>query len=93
MVTRRDARTDANEPEIIEALEAAGALVYRVKWPLDLLVAFRGTFYVLEVKTEGSGLNKNQAKVVKDMMLHGCFPGIVYSPEDALKSIGAMLIE
>ena len=90
MVTRRDARTDANEAEIIEALEKVGAKVWRIKWPLDLLVAFRSTFYVLEVKTEHSKLNKNQAKVVKEMMLKGCFPGIVYSVDDALKAIGAI---
>lgn len=89
MVTRYDARTDANEPEIIEALEAAGAAVWRVKWPLDLLVAFRGKFYVLEVKMPGNSLNDNQAKVVKEMMLRGCIPGIVYSVDDALRAIGA----
>lgn len=91
MITRRDARTDKNEHSIIQALEKAGALVYRIKWPLDLLVAFRGSFYVLEVKTPGSSLNDNQAEVVKEMLLRGCTPGIVYSAEDALKSIGAVV--
>ena len=90
MVTRRDARTDANENEIIKALEKVGAAVWRIKWPLDLLVAFRGTFYVLEVKTKYGKLNENQGEAVKEMMLRGCIPGIVYSEEDALKAIGAI---
>ena len=39
-VLRYDAKRDENEPEIVEALEAAGAKVMRLD-DIDLLVGFR----------------------------------------------------
>jgi hypothetical protein len=49
---RHAARRDDNEPEIVEALRWAGALVDRIdgKGVPDLLVAHRGRIYLLEVK-------------------------------------------
>jgi len=51
---RRRARVDANQSAIVETLRAAGAKVEFLS-PLgngvpDLLVAFRGRWYVVEVK-------------------------------------------
>lgn len=55
---RGSMRRDENEPEIIAALEAAGAVVRRLDPPMpDLLISFRGTLDLLEVKfvREGHG--------------------------------------
>lgn len=43
-------RRDMNEPTIVGALEAIGASVQRLDSPLDLLVGWRGTNYLVEVK-------------------------------------------
>jgi Holliday junction resolvase-like predicted endonuclease len=43
-------RRDANEPEIIAALEAVGARVRKLDQPVDLLVAFNGYVFLIEVK-------------------------------------------
>lgn len=51
---RRAARIDENQPAIVKALEAAGALVLSLaavgKGCADLLVYRAGRFYLLEVK-------------------------------------------
>lgn len=48
---RRAARRDDNEPEVIAALEAVGAVVQRQEPPQpDLLVSHRGVLEQLEVK-------------------------------------------
>ncbi len=47
---RRAARVDANQAEIVSALEAIGATVYVIGLPLDLLVGYRGKNFLLEVK-------------------------------------------
>lgn len=49
-LNRYATRRDANEPQIIEALEAAGATVFRLERPVDLLVGYRGRTLLLEVK-------------------------------------------
>jgi len=90
MVTRRDARTDANQKEIIKALEAAGAAVWHIRQPLDLLVAYAGKFYILEVKSKYGKLNKKQTRAASRMLARGCVPGIVKTSEEALKAIGAI---
>lgn len=52
---RRAARRDANEPEIITALEQLGFAVERVSSPgiPDLLMSRAGQWYVAECKTDG----------------------------------------
>jgi hypothetical protein len=42
--------TDANQPEIIEALKSIGARCYEMEKPVDLLVEFEGMWILLEVK-------------------------------------------
>lgn len=52
----RAARRDANEGQIIAALEAAGAAVQQLDPPLpDLLVSYRGALHLLEVKDHAEG--------------------------------------
>lgn len=49
-LNRYDKKRDANEPEIVEALRKAGAAVWRLDKPADLLVGAQGRFLTLEVK-------------------------------------------
>jgi hypothetical protein len=63
---RRAARIDANQTEIVAALLDAGASVYFIKLPVDLLVGYGGKTALVEVKNPNSrygraGLNANQA--------------------------------
>ena len=48
---RRAARVDANQEAIVSALRAAGAYVWIVGLPVDLLVGFRGHTFLVEIKT------------------------------------------
>jgi len=61
---RRAAQRDANEPEIVTALEAVGASVERLDAGPggipDLLVGYRGANYLLEVKTASGKLRRAQ---------------------------------
>lgn len=74
-------RRDANEPEIVDALQRLGAEVLRVSGPglPDLFVKFRGTWYPLEVK--GAKGKRTDAQQVTQ------FP-IVRSPEEAIRVVG-----
>lgn len=47
---RRAARTDANKAEIVAALREAGAYVFDLRLPLDLLVGYAGKTLLLELK-------------------------------------------
>jgi hypothetical protein len=48
---RRAARVDANQEAIVSALRAAGAYVWIVGLPVDLLVGYRNHTYLVEIKT------------------------------------------
>ena len=58
-VTRRAARRDANEPEIIEALEAAGATVLQAD-TVDIICGYKNVNLLLEVKAPGGKLRPSQ---------------------------------
>jgi hypothetical protein len=47
---RRAARIDANQTQVIEALRAAGAYVWIIGLPVDLLVGYKGRTILMEVK-------------------------------------------
>lgn len=86
-LNRYAAKRDANEQEIIDALERVGADVTQLDEPADLLVDFRGTWHLLEVKvSERSKLTDKQAN------FHSAHPGrvrIVWTPLMALRAVGA----
>jgi len=85
-VIRYDARRDANEQEIIEALQAVGAKVMQLD-EFDLLVGFRDQLYMLEVKTPQGRLNAKQARLFREWAGH---IWIVRSVDEALRRIGAI---
>ena len=81
---RHAARTDDNQPAIIEAMRAVGAKVYYLKLPLDLLVWFRGRYLLMEVKDPDGRLTKAQVEFI------GSWPGevhVVVTPQEALRAL------
>lgn len=61
---RRALKRDTAEPEIVSVLEQCGFTVFRLHQPVDLLVGFRGTNWLVECKSGykgyGKALNANQ---------------------------------
>lgn len=89
---RRAARKDASQSAIVAALRGAGASVWDIGRPVDLLVGFRGQTFAVEVKTPGTSygrkLNQNQQDFA-DAWRGG--PVLTVStPEQALRAIGAI---
>lgn len=74
-------KRDANEPEIVRALEDIGCTVLRVSGPAvpDLLVHVRGRWLPIEVKAKGGKLTPAQEALYQ----HAPYP-IVTSPDEAV---------
>lgn len=99
---RRRARRDANHPAIVLALEAVGASVQELHavggGVPDLLVAYRQTNYLLEVKDAstayGSGRKDNavgsNARQAAWRLRWRAPVHVVTSIEEALEAIGAV---
>lgn len=87
---------DANEPAIVMALRNVGAEVWRME-DMDLLVAFRGQWNVLEVKIDHkqTGTTKNTAARQEEHRKRaarcGCEVPIVTTSEEALRVVGAIV--
>lgn len=93
---RRAAKVDANQEQVVSALRAAGAVVQSLaaigKGVPDLLVSFRGSLFLLEVKDgrkPPSGQKLTEAQT-KWHQAWGATVEVVNSPEQALTAIGAM---
>ena len=83
---------DGNEQAIVQALRSAGASVFRLDRPVDLLVGFRGATKLLEVK-DPAGRNRitpGQADFL--LTWRGEQPVVVRSIEEALAAIGASVV-
>lgn len=90
---RYAAKRDLAEGPILDALERAGAQVWPLDYPVDLLVRFRDRWHLLEVKTgRGKTLaiatdKRQQAQI---NFLQTTKTPIVRTPQEALKAIGAV---
>ena len=85
-LNRWDKRTDANERDIIRAMERIGAKIYRIAKPLDLLVTFRQRTLLMECKTDKGVLTKAQEDFLAS------WPGeahIVRSVDEAITALGS----
>lgn len=85
---RKRGRIDTNQDEIADALRCVHALVWHLS-PMgsgmaDLLVQFRGTLYLLEVKARRGRLTPAQVEVHQRWQIQ-----VVRSVDEALKVIGA----
>ena len=91
---RRAARRDANEDQVVSALEACGAYVKKVNdgGTFDLLVWYRGRTLLLEVK-DGRRPPSEQKLTPAEEKFHREWPGdnlhIVNSVESALALLKA----
>ena len=88
---RRFDKPDKNQNEIIVALRSIGAKVVDTSvvgsgFP-DLVCKFRGTLYLIEVKSKKGRLTPKEYDFFEDW---GDVTIIVRDPEDALKAIGAI---
>ena len=86
---RYAARVDANQDQIVSALRAAGASVWIIGLPVDLLVGFRGHTFLMEVK---DGSKKRLTKLQADFFESWTGGTLcrVDGPEAALRMIGVV---
>ena len=86
---RRAARVDANQQQIVSALRAAGAYVWIIGLPIDLLVGFKGHTFLVEVK---DGPRKRLTALQEDFFNNwsGSTLARIDGPEAALRMIGVI---
>jgi hypothetical protein len=86
---RYAARVDQNQDQIVSALRAAGAYVWIIGLPVDLLVGFKDHTFLVEIKTDSKKrLTKLQADFFENWS--GSTLARVDSPEAALRMIGVV---
>jgi len=86
---RRAARVDANQMQIVSALRAAGAYVWIIGLPVDLLVGYKNHTFLVEIKTDSKKrLTKLQADFFENWS--GSTLARIDSPEAALRMIGVV---
>ena len=86
---RRAARVDANQEAIVSALRAAGAYVWIIGLPVDLLVGYKNHTFLVEIKTDSKKrLTKLQADFFENWS--GSTLARIDSPEAALRMIGVV---
>ena len=88
----RAARADENQPVIVAALRKVGATVFSLHrvgagCP-DLLIGFRGSTFLLEVKEEKGALTLPQLRFMWEW--NGDEVKVVRTVEQALRAIGAL---
>lgn len=86
---RRAARVDANQEQIVSALRAAGAYVWIISLPIDLLVGYKSHTFLVEIKTDSKKrLTGLQADFFENWS--GSTLARIDSPEAALRMIGVI---
>ncbi len=86
---RYAARVDANQMQIVSALRAAGAYVWVIGLPVDLLVGYKNHTFLVEIKTDSK---KRLTKLQTDFFENwsGSTLARIDSPEAALRMIGVV---
>jgi phosphoserine phosphatase len=84
---RYAARVDKNQSEIVSALRAAGAYVWIIGLPVDLLVGYNNRTYLVEIK---NGPSKRLTKLQQDFFENWVGGTLcrIDGPEAALRMIG-----
>lgn len=82
-------RVDQNQDQVISALRAAGAYVWIIGLPVDLLVGYKGKTILVEIK---NGSKKRLTKLQADFFENwsGSTLARIDSPEAALRMIGVV---
>ncbi len=78
-------KRDANEGDIIKALEKAGCDVIQTNTPTDLIVGRAGVTYLIECKTRNGKLTPDQVTFHREWRGH---KAIVYNEVQALRAVG-----
>jgi len=86
---RYAARVDANQDQIVSALRAAGAYVWIIGLPVDLLVGYNGQTYLVEIKTNSKKALTKLQQVFFEKWVGGSLKRIE-GPEEALRMIGVI---
>ena len=86
---RHAARVDSNQAAIVDALRKAGAYVWIIGLPVDLLVGYRNRTILVEIKSSSKG---RLTALQRDFFENWCGDGLarVDSPEAALRMLGAI---
>lgn len=87
--TGRNAKTDANQKEIVKALEQIpGVEVAEIGKPLDLLIGYAGITHIVEIKNPNGKdrINKDQAEFIENWP--GRRPEVARSLDEVLRIIG-----
>lgn len=92
---RYAAKVDATQPAVVEALRAAGASVWIIGLPVDLLIGYAGRTALVEVKSVTGKRNPKPSRhtqLQKDFMLswRGSTVATVTDPEGALRVLATM---
>jgi len=85
---RHAARVDANKDQIVSALRAAGAYVWDLKLPVDLLVGYNGYTILMEIKDGNKPPSQRKLTKLQQEFFEswtGASLAIVDSPEAALR--------
>jgi hypothetical protein len=86
---RYAARVDANQEQIVSALRGAGAYVWIIGLPVDLLVGYKNHTFLVEIKTDSrKRLTKLQADFFENWS--GSTLARIDNPEAALRMIGVV---
>ena len=86
---RHAKRTDENQQAIVKALRDAGAYVWIISLPIDLLVGYKNHTFLVEIKTDArKRLTALQADFFENWS--GSTLARVDSPEAALRMIGIL---
>ena len=86
---RRAARVDANQSQIVSALRTAGAYVWIIGLPVDLLVGYKNHTFLVEIK---DGPKKRLTALQADFFENwsGSTLARIDGPEAALRMIGVI---
>ena len=92
---RKHGRVDANHRDVVAALRQCGAFVQSVadvgNGCPDLIVAYHGRVFLVEVKAAGGKLTADEAAWVGECeRIGGVSVYLVRSAEDALRAVGAI---
>ena len=86
---RRAARVDQNQAQVVSALRAAGAYVWIIGLPVDLLVGYKNHTFLVEIK---DGPKKKLTNLQEDFFKNwsGSTLARIDGPEAALRMIGVV---
>ena len=86
---RHAARVDENQKTIVDALRKAGAFVWIIGLPVDLLVGYKNHTFLVEIKsTSKKRLTSLQANFFENWS--GSTLARIDSPEAALRMLGVI---